>query len=110
VWTSISTITASFLETLSQTDAASSEMLQQKLPTVTLLLTYITEKLDIHFLFYSKINQLHNISNLHLFWNITLHVSDSLSVHHQESNTVHTASGICSLRLLMIDGETVRNM
>ena len=30
-----------------------------------------------------------------LFWNNTLHVSDGLSVHHQESTTVHTASGIC---------------
>jgi len=32
-------------------------------------------------------------------WNnkeeITLHVSNDLSVHHQEFNTVHTASGIC---------------
>ena len=27
--------------------------------------------------------------------NITLHVSDGFSVHHQESKTVHTASGIC---------------
>jgi hypothetical protein len=25
------------------------------------------------------------------FWNRTLHVSDSFSVHHQESSTVHTA-------------------
>jgi len=25
----------------------------------------------------------------------TLHVSDGFSVHHQESKTVHTASGIC---------------
>ena len=25
----------------------------------------------------------------------TLHVLDGLSVHHQESKTVHTASGIC---------------
>jgi hypothetical protein len=30
-----------------------------------------------------------------LFWNNTLHVSDGLSVHQQESKTVHTASGIC---------------
>ena len=30
-----------------------------------------------------------NFSNL--FWNETLHVSDSSSVHHQESSTVHTA-------------------
>jgi hypothetical protein len=42
--------------------------------------------------FYSTTNQMHNISNL--FWNNTLHVSDGLSVHHQESKTVHTASGI----------------
>ena len=27
-----------------------------------------------------------------LFWNNTLHVSDGLSVRHQESKTVHTAS------------------
>jgi len=30
-----------------------------------------------------------NYSNL--FWNETLHVSDSSSVHHQEFSTVHTA-------------------
>ena len=29
-----------------------------------------------------------------LFWNDTPHVSDGLSVHHEESKTVHTASGI----------------
>ena len=29
-----------------------------------------------------------------LFWNITLHVSNRFSVHHQESSTVHTAIGI----------------
>ena len=29
------------------------------------------------------------------FWNDTLHVSDGLSVHHQEFKTVHTATGIC---------------
>ena len=34
-----------------------------------------------------------NFSNL--FWNETLHVSDSSSVHHQEFFTVHTATGIC---------------
>jgi len=67
------------------------------------------------------------------FWNRTLHVSDSFSVHHKESNTVHTAVGIChtgyadclldqavsiasmyccvySARLLVMDRETVRNM
>jgi len=30
-----------------------------------------------------------------LFWNDTLHVSDGLSVHHQEFKAVHTATGIC---------------
>jgi len=34
-----------------------------------------------------------NFSNI--FWNSTLHVSDSLSVRHQESRTVHTALGRC---------------
>jgi len=38
---------------------------------------------------------MHNIANLFLFWNNTLHVSDRLSVHHQESKTVYTALGIC---------------
>ena len=32
---------------------------------------------------------------IYLFWNDTLHVSDGLSVHHQEFKTVHTATGIC---------------
>ena len=32
--------------------------------------------------------------------NITLHVSDGLSVHHHESKTVHTASGTCHTRSL----------
>ena len=27
-----------------------------------------------------------------LFWNYNLHVSDGLSVHHQEFKTVHTAT------------------
>jgi hypothetical protein len=30
-----------------------------------------------------------------LFSDNTLHVSDGLSVHHQEFKTVHTATGIC---------------
>jgi len=29
-----------------------------------------------------------------LLWNNALHVSHGLSAHHQESKTVHTASGI----------------
>jgi len=35
---------------------------------------------------------MHNFSSLS---NITVHVSDGLSVHHQEFKTVHAASGIC---------------
>ena len=38
---------------------------------------------------------MHNTSNLFYFGNNILHVSDGLPVHHQESKTVHTASGIC---------------
>jgi len=30
-----------------------------------------------------------------LFWYRTLHVSDRFTVHHQESNTAHTALGFC---------------
>jgi hypothetical protein len=34
-------------------------------------------------------------SNLILIWYINLHVSDRFTVHHQESSTVYTATGIC---------------
>ena len=36
-----------------------------------------------------------NVSNLFYFGNNTLHVSDGLSVHHQQFKTVHTATDIC---------------
>jgi hypothetical protein len=39
--------------------------------------------------FYNKPSRCSNFSNL--FWNETLRVSDSSSVHHQEFSTVHTA-------------------
>ena len=45
--------------------------------------------------FYSKTNEMHQVFKFSLFCCSTLHVSDGLSVHHQESKTVHTASGIC---------------
>jgi len=70
-----------------------------------------------------------------LFWINPLHVSDGLSVHHQEFKIVHTATGICqtdtadclvasrhsicltyvycsmySLEFLMMDEKTIRNM
>jgi hypothetical protein len=36
-----------------------------------------------------------SFSNLFYFCSSTLHVSDGLFVHHQESKTLHTASGVC---------------
>ena len=57
-------------------------------------LTFVWPCIIIYVYFYSKTNQMNNISNFVLFWNNTLHVSDGLSVHHQESKTVHTASVI----------------
>ena len=44
--------------------------------------------------FYSKTKEMHQFLTFILFCSSTLHVSDGLSVHHQESKTVHTASGI----------------
>jgi len=51
---------------------------------------------------------------------MTLHVSNSFSVHHQESSTVNTAIDITCMsntygcvysgRVLVMDRETVRNM
>jgi len=38
---------------------------------------------------------MHQCIKFILFWNDTLHVSDGLSVNHQEFKTVHTATGIC---------------
>ena len=38
---------------------------------------------------YSKTNKMHRCTNFILFWNDTLHVSDGLSVHHQEFLQFH---------------------
>jgi len=38
---------------------------------------------------------MHQFIKFILLWSETLHVSDGLSVHHQEFRTVHTATGIC---------------
>ena len=38
---------------------------------------------------------MHQCIKLILFWRNTLHVSDGLSVRHQEFKTVHRATGIC---------------
>ena len=75
---------------------------------------------------------MHQCIKFILFSNDTLHVSDGLSVHHQDFKTVHTATGLCQTgiavcllasrqqylfrccmyirELLMMDGKTVRNM
>ena len=45
--------------------------------------------------FYSKTNEIHQFLKFILFCSSTLHVSDGLSAHHHESETVHTASGVC---------------
>jgi len=34
------------------------------------------------------------MSQIYFIWSNTLHVSEGLSVHHQEFKTVHTATGI----------------
>ena len=44
---------------------------------------------------YSKTDEMHLLLKFILFCSSILHVSDGLSLHHQESETVHTASGIC---------------
>jgi hypothetical protein len=44
----------------------------------------------------SVVNQKYaTTSQIYFIFGITLHVSDGLSVHHQEFKTVHTATGIC---------------
>jgi len=47
--------------------------------------------------FYSKTNQMHNISDLFYFRTTLYMFRTGLSVHHQESKTAHTASGICTV-------------
>jgi len=56
-------------------------------------LTFIGPCIVIYF--YSKTNQRHQCLKFILIWNNNLHVSDGLSVHHQEFTTVHTATDIC---------------
>ena len=49
--------------------------------------------------FYSKTNQMNQFLIFILFWSNNLHVSDGLSVHHQEFKTVHTVTGICQTEI-----------
>jgi len=48
---------------------------------------------------YNKTNE---INSQIYFWNRTLHVLDSLSVHHRESSTVHTTICICHRGSILI--------
>ena len=94
-------------------------------------------KFDVHRAVHRNIFLYHNqlyapMYQIYFIWSNTKHVSDGLSVHHQEFKSVHTATRICqtdtagcllatsrqylfgcytySLELLMMDGKTVRNM
>jgi hypothetical protein len=62
-------------------------------PNADLFLTFIGPYIVIYF--YSKTNEMHQFLKFILFSSSTLHVSDGLSVHNQESKTAHTASDIC---------------
>jgi len=42
---------------------------------------------------------MHQFLYFTLFWNNTLHVSDGLSIHHQEFKTIHTAIGRCQTEI-----------
>jgi len=61
------------------------------------LLSYVlyihsTHNIKFQHNFYSKTNKMHQCIKFILFWNDTLHVSDGLSVHHQQFKTVHTVT------------------
>jgi hypothetical protein len=45
--------------------------------------------------FYSKFKEMHQFFKFILFCSSSLHVSDGLWVHRQDSKTVHTALGVC---------------
>jgi len=53
-------------------------------------LTFVGRGIVIYF--YSKTNEMRQFFKFILFCSSTLHVSDGLSVHHQEPKIVHTAS------------------
>jgi len=52
---------------------------------------------------------MHQCIKFILFWNDTLHVSDGLSVHHQQFKTVHTATGICQTDIAVCFGQWFPN-
>jgi len=56
---------------------------------LTVRMTVIVQKIIFKEILITKPVRCTNFSNL--FWNKTLHVSDSFSVHHRQCFTVHTA-------------------
>ena len=69
-----------------------------KTDQVNLIIKYRVEKFTVHvtvhrdrLLIINPTTQLDALISQIYFWNETLHVSDSSSVHHQEFFTVHTA-------------------
>jgi len=86
----------------------SSISLQRVLDFNQNFLTFIWPCIMIYFC--SKSNEMHQFLKFILFCSSILHVSNGLSVHHQEPKTVHIPDAVPSLRLLMMEGKTVRNM
>jgi hypothetical protein len=70
----------------------SSSRIRMELHAVFQNFTFIWQCIVTNFLII-KPTRCTNFSNL--FWNETLHVSDSSSVHHQELFTVQLSNGIC---------------
>jgi hypothetical protein len=73
---------------------ASVEKIQVSLKSIITHRFYVRRAVHRNIYCYSKSNQMHQFLRFVLFWINTLHVSDGLSVHHQEIKTVHTATGI----------------
>jgi len=42
------------------------------------------------------------MSQIYFIWSNVLHVSDGLSIHHQEFKTVHTATGMSNRYCLLL--------
>jgi hypothetical protein len=58
-----------------------------------LLLFWQWEDRTSRYILIIKASEIHHFSNV--FWYRSLHVSGRFTVHHQESSTVYTATGIC---------------
>ena len=83
--------------TIQPTDAQNCNLIHNNIFKNTELL-HVLDEFDIQrtcimIYSYNKTQQEARISQIY-FWNRTLRVSDSMSVHHRECSTVHTAIGI----------------